>query len=172
VNIGKVYCCVAIIEMTRSIFQYCSVNDEEIKLVVVSSKTIEMFFFHNYFARPSTVEGENKKKSERSYLMSGLAAASTSLWARNVVLLPSHMISKSAGCSPRNAAPISWSIHSPCLLYCNISILSVNEMNKHYYYMLDTSKYSVQPKVIVFNRENNIIYEKKKCLNNASDAYV
>lgn len=59
------------------------------------------------------------------YRISGLAAAKTNLCARSGPLLPSQKISKSAWCSPRNAAPISWRIHSPCLLYCNISILSV-----------------------------------------------
>lgn len=56
------------------------------------------------------------------YLMSGLAAANTSLCAWSLTLF-SQTIVRSAGCSPRNAAPISLSIHSPCLLYCNISIL-------------------------------------------------
>lgn len=65
-----------------------------------------------------------QKKKTPVYLINGLAAANTNLWARKVLLLPSQIICKSAWCSPLNAAPISWSIHSPCLLYCSISILS------------------------------------------------
>lgn len=70
-------------------------------------------------------ESINFNQTSISHLISGLAAASTSLCARSAPLPPWQKISKSAWCSPRCAAPISWRIHSPCLLYCSISILSV-----------------------------------------------
>lgn len=66
----------SIVKVAGSIFQNCSAKN---------LKKIHQGLNSNYAHTTCNTD-----------LMSGLAAASTSLCARNVLLLPSHMIAKSA----------------------------------------------------------------------------